>query len=56
MKLVAWLGGPEIEVSEVSGESWVAPHIVEEEGVVLLSMNLWITLNGGLFVPIEVDE
>ena len=53
MKLVAWIGGPEVEVLE---DTWLVPPISEKEANVLLSMNAWITLNGGTLIPLEVDE
>ena len=53
MKLVAWLGGPKIDIIE---DSWLALSISGEDVVLLLSMNAWITLNGGTFIPLEVDE
>ena len=52
-KLVAWLGGPKIDIIE---DSWLALSISEEDAVVLLSMNAWITLIGGTLIPLEVDE
>ena len=52
-KLVAWLGGPEIEVIE---DTWLLPSVSEEEANILLSMNAWITLNDGTLIPLEVDE
>ena len=53
MKLVAWLGGPEVEIDK---DWWTALNIFEDEALALLGMNMWITLNGGLFIPVEVDE
>lgn len=53
MKLVAWLGGPEVAVKD---DWWTALDIREDEAVSLLTMNLWINLNGGLFIPVEVEE
>ena len=53
MKLVAWLGGPEVEVFE---DTWLVSSISEEEANILLSMNARITLNGGTLIPLEVDE
>lgn len=52
-KLVAWLGGPEIEVIE---DTWLLPSVSEEEAIVLMSMNGWINLNGGTLIPLEVED
>ena len=53
MKLVAWLGGPEVEVIE---DTWLVPSVSEEEAIVLMSMNGWINLNGGTLIPLEVED
>ena len=52
-KLVAWLGGPEVEVF---GDTWLVPSVSEEEAIVLMSMNGWINLNGGTLIPLEVED
>ena len=53
MKLVAWVGGPEVEIGYYG---WTILNISEDEAIALLGMNMWITLHDGLLVPVEVDE